>query len=59
MSSGVDPLRRQLMNLSSTPSLDTHPGTPSHEDDENAPLLRPGDVERAAYSSARKSRNSD
>ena len=62
MSSGVDPspLRRQPLNMPSTPSLlDSHPGTPWREDDENAPLLRPGDVERAAYSSARKSCNSD
>ena len=62
MSLGVDPhpLRRQPLNMPSTLSVfDTHPGTPSHEDDENAPLLRPGDVERAAYSAARKSSNSD
>ncbi|KAH9011034.1 sulfate anion transporter [Lactarius hengduanensis] len=56
MSSGIDPhpLRRQPFNIPSTPSLlDSHPGTPWREDDENAPLLHPGDVERATYSSAR------
>ncbi|KAH9072760.1 sulfate anion transporter [Lactarius deliciosus] len=56
MSSGIDPhpLRRQPLNIPSTPSLlDSHPGTPWREDDENAPLLRPGEVERATYSSAR------
>ena len=61
MSSGIDPHpRRQPLNIPSTLSLlDTHPGTPSHEDDENAPLLRTGDIERAAYSATRKSHNSD
>ena len=62
MSSGVNPhpLRRQPLNNPSTLSLlDSQPGTPWHEDDENSPLIRPGDVERAAYSAARTSRNSD
>ena len=62
MSSGVNPhpLRRHPRNVSSTLSLlDSQPGTPWHEDDENAPLIRPGDVERAAYSAARTSRSSD
>ena len=61
MSSGVNPhpLRRQALHNPSTLSVDSHPGTPWHEDDENSPLIRPGDVERAAYSAARTSRNSD
>ena len=62
MSSGFDPSppRRRPLNIPSTLSpLGTHPGTPSHEDDENAPLLRPGDVERAVYNATRKSFNSD
>jgi hypothetical protein len=60
MSSGVNPhpLRRQPLN-STHSLLDSQPGTPWHEDDENAPLIRPGDVERAAYSATRKSCNID
>lgn len=60
MSSGVSPLRRHPLHNPSTLSLlDSQPGTPGHDDDENAPLIRPGDVERARYSSLRTSRNSD
>jgi high affinity sulfate transporter 1 len=61
MSSGVSPhpLRRQPLHNPSTLSLlDSQPGTPWHEDDENAPLMRPGDVERR-YSSLRPDPESD
>jgi hypothetical protein len=41
--------------LTASSSLrESHPGTPLHEDDEHAPLLRPGDIERAAYDGARR-----
>jgi hypothetical protein len=45
-------------SLTVTSSLrDSYPGTPLHEDDEHAPLLRPGDIERPAYSGARRSQD--
>ncbi|KAI9511437.1 sulfate anion transporter [Russula earlei] len=57
MSSGPThpPPRLQAHILSETPSVrDSNPGTPSwREDDEHAPLLRPDDIERAAYNGAR------
>ncbi len=50
--------RHNAPSSSATSSLrESHPGTPSHEDDEHAPLLRPSDIERAAYSDARRSQN--
>ncbi|KAI0302286.1 sulfate transporter family-domain-containing protein [Multifurca ochricompacta] len=55
MSLGTDShSRRPPHNPSATPSIrDSHPGTPWREDDENAPLLRAGDIERAAYGVSR------
>ncbi|KAI0002285.1 sulfate anion transporter [Russula compacta] len=57
MASGMTdsrPPRHQATNPSATSSLsDTHPGTPWREDDEQAPLLHPDDIERASYSGAR------
>lgn len=41
----------------SSPSDDTHPGTPWHDDDEQAPLLRPGDIDRTPYSGAHRPYN--
>ena len=56
MASGTNPrlLRLQAHNISATSSLhDSHPGTPWREDDEHAPLLRPGDIDRAAFGAHR------
>jgi hypothetical protein len=58
MASGPNPHhpRHPAHILTATSSIrDSHPGTPLHEDDEHAPLLRPGDIEPVAYSDARRS----
>jgi hypothetical protein len=60
MASGANrlPPSHRTPDLSATPSLrGSQPGTPWREDDENAPLLRSHDIERAAYLSARKCYN--
>lgn len=54
MASGTTPdiLRRHTHNMSSTSSFDdTHPW---HEGNEQAPLLRPDDINRTAYSGAHR-----
>ena len=35
----------------------SHPGTPWREDDEHAPLLRTGDIDRTTYNCTRMSHN--
>jgi hypothetical protein len=58
--SGTNPhlLRLQVNNMSGRSSpQDSHPGTPWREDDEHAPLLRPGDVDRTAYNGTARSHN--
>lgn len=58
MASGANLRPPPLMahNLSATSSLrGSGIVTPFHEDDENAPLLRSSDIERAAYRGTRKS----
>ena len=50
--SGSNPhlLRLQVHNSSGRSSPhDSHPGTPWREEDEHAPLLRSGDIDRTAY----------
>jgi hypothetical protein len=57
MASGTNPdlLRRHTHNMSSTSSFnDTHPDAPWREDGEQAPLLRPDDINRTAYSGAHR-----
>src|SRR6266403_315583 len=58
MASGTNPhlLRLQVHNTSGRSSPhDSHPGTPRREDDEHAPLLRHGDIDRAAHNGATRS----
>lgn len=46
----------QVHNTSGSSSPhDSHSGTPWREDDEHAPLLRPGDIDRIAYNGDRRS----
>jgi hypothetical protein len=50
------PPRRRAHDLTASSSLrGSYPGTPRHEDDEQAPLLRPSDIDSAAYSGTRRS----
>lgn len=60
MASGANPHlpRHKAHDLTASSSLrGSLPGTPRHEDDEQAPLLRPSDIDRVAYSGARRSQS--
>ncbi len=58
--SGTNPRlqRLQVHNMSGRASPhDSHPGTPWRDDDEHAPLLRTGDIDRTAYNGSAWSHN--